>query len=80
MSSKGFESSVGDIIEFYHQVATIIINTLTILEFYTSLYKHSKMFYWVSTVEFSVKSYTHSSCIPQTAARYTRPYSLVVPG
>lgn len=43
MSSKVFDTITMEVIEFYPQVATIVKNTLTILEFYVLFYKNLKM-------------------------------------
>lgn len=63
MSSKVFETIA---IQFHHQFATRVRNMLTELEFYIFIYKDLKMFYWVSTMEFSGKSHMHSGGVAQT--------------
>lgn len=50
MPSKVFETTAMKVIQFHDiQVATMVTNTLTKLEFYMLFYKDLKMFYWVTT-------------------------------
>lgn len=69
-SSKGFEPTAIDM-EFHHQVANKVTNTLTIPEFYVLFYKDLELFYWLSTTEFRTKSSTHSRGISQTPSPNT---------
>lgn len=64
MSSKGFETTIIDVIEFHHQVSIRVTNILTILEFYMLIYKDLKMFYWIITMVFRVKSFSGISQTP----------------
>ena len=53
MPSKVFETTAMKVIQFHDiQVATMVTNTLTKLEFDMLFYKDLKMFYWVSATEF----------------------------
>ena len=54
MSSRDFETTATNVIDFNSQVVSKVKNILTILEFYMLFHKNLEMFYWVRTMEFRV--------------------------